>query len=1116
MPTALIGLSLLVTLPSGAWAAMEPQVVQTTFPTDDVVIAGIVVNAPPDVSTDAAPAIQAAIDEAAKVGGGVVFLPAGRYLLATPLTIRETVTVRGDWAPPDEGGAGKGTILLVTAGRGNADGPPAITLERGSGLREVTVWYPEQSATDIVPYPWTIKTSESVAGDNYTVHNVTLVNPYQGIKVGPEWNELHTIRNVYGTPLKAGLWIDTVTDIGRLIEVDFSPRWWETSGLPGAPTDQEGKAALGAFIRREGTAFDMGRSDWEYIYRVRAVGYGLGFRFRAGEQGETNAVMFGSDFTDCGTALLVERLNGIGLSATGCSFDATETAVHGPAAFSTIAQFNACTLSSGTGTPVLLEGPGTLTFQGCTFGGSARGAIDARQGAVTAMDCDFREPGPHFRLAKAVRCARILGNRFEGEPRIVNEAARGDVQVAHSDLGCARPDVSPHPAPPDPRPANRELFVVSDFGASPEVEDNTAGFAAALEAAGAAGGGTVYVPAGRYRFAGHLTVPTGVELRGVFDVPHHTQSGGSVLLPTEGRGEAEGTPFIRLEGNCGLRGLTLWWPEQSHSDIQPYPWAVQGLGPGCWLVDVTMGNAYQGVDFWSFQSDGHLVRYLAGGYLRRGLFVSKCATEGWIEDIQLNPHYAFRLPPGLPQAPTTGDPWQTFLDYQWNNLDGVVLGRCENEHLKGTFLYAAFDGLKLVDDGGGTNGRIIMHGTDAGSRGVTLEAVGERGVEFINAQIVHFGPREVAALVTTDAFSGKARLFNSQMWAGARSGILGGTGEVLIQQLNTLTGPFVVSGGTARLDNVHFERDLRPHITVEEGVRAASITGNIGPGLLRIDSAAGDKCRGLANSLSPQPPAGPASLTTGWEEGEPQGLVDTVATSGGGIKSVSGPSCRPVETQAHSGSGALRLAGNADDPEYSYVYCRVFEEPIAVWPDSVLSYWVKPLNERGLSTCVDLVFADGGTLRDSGAKTSEGHAARSGASTGKVGEWKQVTVPLGRTHRGRTIAAVMVAYDSRSGGGPFEALFDDLSITSQMSGKPWEVVATPAGGAQPVDTEVTLSGPEGAAIRYTLDGTPPTAASTVYTAPIILDKPGLWDLRCAVEWEGELTDLVFGKLYEVR
>jgi hypothetical protein len=1095
---------------------MEPRVVQTTFPTDDIVIAGTVVDAPPDASADAAPAIQAAIDEAAEAGGGVVFLPAGRYLLATPITIKETVTVRGDWAPPDQGGAGKGTILPVTSGRGDPDGPPAITLERGSGLREVTVWYPEQSATDIVPYPWAIKTSETVAGDNYTVHNVTLVNPYQAIKVGPEWNELHTIRNVYGTPLKAGLWIDTVTDIGRLIEVDFSPRWWEDSGLPGAPTGQEEREALSAFLGSEGIAFDMGRSDWEYIYRIRARGYGIGFRFRAGAQGETNAVMFGSDFAACGTALLIERLNGIGLSATGCSFDATGSAVHGPASFSTIAQFNACSFGSPAGTPVLLEGPGALTFQGCTFGDGAGAVIDARQGAVTAMDCDFPKPGPHLLLGEAVRCARILGNRFEGEPQIVNEATRGDVQVAHLDLGCARPDLTPHPAPPDPRPANRELFVVSDFGASPEAEDNTAAFTAALQAAAEASGGTVYVPAGRYRFAGHLTVPTGVELRGVFDVPHHTQSGGSVLMPTEGRGNPDGTPFIRLEGDCGLRGLTLWWPEQCHSDIQAYPWAVQGMGPDCRLLDVTMGNAYQGVDFWSFPSDGHLVRYLAGGYLRKGLVVSKCATEGWIEDIQLNPHYAFRLPPGLPQAPTTGDPWQTFLDYQWNNLDGVVLGRCANEHLKGTFLYAAFDGLKLVDDDGGTNGRIIMHGTDAGSRGVTLEAVGERGVEFINAQIVHFGPREVAALVTTEAFSGKARLFNSQMWAGARSAILGGTGEVLIQQLNTLTGPFVLSGGTARLDNVHFERDLRPHITVEEGVGGASLTGNIGPGLLRIDNAAGDRCRAVANSLSPQPPAGPASLSTGWEEGEPQGLADTVATSGGGIKSVSGVSCGPVETEAHSGRRALRLAGNADDPEYSYAYCRVFEEPIAVWPDTVLSYWVKPLNERGLSTCVDMVFTDGSTLRDSGAKTEEGHAARSGASTGEVGQWHQVTVPLGRTHRRRTIAAVMVAYDSRSGGGPFEALFDDLSITSQMSGKPWEVVAAPADGTQPVGTQVTLAGPEGAAIRYTLDGTPPSAASPLYTAPIILDRPGLWDLRFTTEVDGEPGGLVFGKLYEVR
>ena len=45
-----------------------------------------------------------------------------------------------------------------------------------------------------------------------------------------------------------------------------------------------------------------------------------------------------------------------------------------------------------------------------------------------------------------------------------------------------------------------------------------------------------------------------------------------------------------------------------------------------------------------------------------------------------------------------------------------------------------------------------------------------------------------------------------------------------------------------------------------------------------------------------------------------------------------------------------------------------------------------------------------------------------------MGKWTKVTMRLGSFLAGKTIAAVLVAYDSRSGGGPFEALVDDLTI----------------------------------------------------------------------------------------
>ena len=326
-----------ILLASEAFAAMKPRVIDTLLPTDDVVIASLVIEAPKDGAGDATGAIQAAIDEAAAAGGAVVFLPAGRYRLAGRLTIKEGVTLRGDWSVITRE-TPKCTILMPTANKGNADGPPAITMERGTGLCNLAIWYPDQDPLKIVPYPWTIRTSEKVLGDNLTIQSVALVNPYQAIKIGPEWNELHTIRNVAGTPLKAGIWMDTTTDIGRVTDVDFGPACWAESGLPGSPTAEDAEKALADFLLREGVAYEMRRSDWEYFCGILSRGYAVGLVARPGQQGMANAVLFGSSLGG-NAALRLEGLNEIGLSVASTNLWGRDFAVHAPASFNSTAMF---------------------------------------------------------------------------------------------------------------------------------------------------------------------------------------------------------------------------------------------------------------------------------------------------------------------------------------------------------------------------------------------------------------------------------------------------------------------------------------------------------------------------------------------------------------------------------------------------------------------------------------------------------------------------------------------------------------------------------------------------------------------------------------------------------
>jgi hypothetical protein len=58
------------------------------------------------------------------------------------------------------------------------------------------------------------------ANDNLTIEACSFVNSWKAICIGPDGNELHTLRDVRITALKTGISIDSTTDIGRMSECD--------------------------------------------------------------------------------------------------------------------------------------------------------------------------------------------------------------------------------------------------------------------------------------------------------------------------------------------------------------------------------------------------------------------------------------------------------------------------------------------------------------------------------------------------------------------------------------------------------------------------------------------------------------------------------------------------------------------------------------------------------------------------------------------------------------------------------------------------------------------------------------------------------------------------------
>ncbi len=379
-----------------------------------------------DGATDDAAAFQKALDAVAAEGGGTLSVPRGNYRFGAPLSIPQGVTLRGMWqsVPAHNGirdrGLPKptddGTTFLVCFGAGTEEGPAFITLQTNSTLTGVVIYYPDQLIDEEPqPYPWAI----AMRGKNPAVIDVELLNPYNGIDATK--NERHLIRNVQGQPLRRGVWVDEIYDIGRIENVHFNP-WWSM------------KPKVFEWQLANGEAFIFGRTDWQYVLNTFCFGYRVGYKFIRSEKGVCNGNFLGIGADGGHTAVEVEDCAKYGLLITNGEF----VAMRGPDPTmldvkrtnrGSVRMVN-CAFWGPCQQIARLEGRGTVGLSDCTFcqwdaKNQGREAIQANGGTLIVRGCEFQRERPQIRLGPDVRSAVIVGNVFQGRRQIRNESTGG-------------------------------------------------------------------------------------------------------------------------------------------------------------------------------------------------------------------------------------------------------------------------------------------------------------------------------------------------------------------------------------------------------------------------------------------------------------------------------------------------------------------------------------------------------------------------------------------------------------------------------------------------------------------------------------------------------------------
>jgi len=386
-----------------------------------------------DGTADDTAAIQAALDAAGKTGGKA-YLPPGRYLANGSLRIPVGVALVGAAESPQYIKPLIGTVILATGGRDNEAAPALFELGDSSAVCGLTVFYPDQKVREIHAYPWTF---HLVGGDN-TVENVTLINSYNGIRVGPEGNVRHRIRSVYGCVLRRGIFVDACTDIGRIENVQFHCHWWSSPEVGGEWNP------VYEYMWKHCEAFIFARTDWEYVTNTFVFPVNIGYRFIQTEHGAMNGQLCGAGADAAQRCVLVEHIQYMGLLITNGQF----VAFHGenpievviePTCTGSVRLVN-CAFWGPAAQNVVSHSQSFVSLADCFFSSGRKAEsppplVEADSGKLQVRGCSFGTPETSIHLKEGLQHAIISENNGVGGVRIRNDIGGKAVIVNNEPTG---------------------------------------------------------------------------------------------------------------------------------------------------------------------------------------------------------------------------------------------------------------------------------------------------------------------------------------------------------------------------------------------------------------------------------------------------------------------------------------------------------------------------------------------------------------------------------------------------------------------------------------------------------------------------------------------------------
>jgi hypothetical protein len=279
-------------------------------------------------------------------------------------------------------------------------------------------------------------------------------------------------------------------------------------------------------------------------------------------------------------------------------------------------------------------------------------------------------------------------------------------------------------------------FPVSSFGAKGDGHTDDAGaIQSAINAASAAGGGSVVLGIARYFTAGNLVIPQGVVLcgpiQGPFDIngidPSVTAVAPTLLVTNTT------APFLTLQGSgSGVTDVIFHYPNQvrtTASAPNPYPYTILVAAPGTKVARLVVTNAY---DFLDIESGRVMVFDLFIGAYHNDIHIDH--AYGHVMLHNFNVSVTWDVWENVP-VPSPIDAWVVA------NSTAISVGRVDSLEMSDIMVFTRFTGILLADSPDTTQSPRCGYGTgsnidlDTMQYGIVVNASNTPGYKFTNVDI---------------------------------------------------------------------------------------------------------------------------------------------------------------------------------------------------------------------------------------------------------------------------------------------------------------------------------------------------------------------------------------------